>query len=420
MVVEPLPLMLLSGNSCESLCGKIGMERQTDDPFAHHYGAKYQEDCNNDDQMHSDVNPLLDRQLFLDVWLEDVQADDESNVIMAPTPMGGPGSSFNIVSNTSQVSITDCSWYQDQSMIDSILGVFHHEPISLFPQHQYDSSSDHHSQQRRHHQVSGDPTSLDGWEVASSPFVPGRLSTDRTATDDEHARLHQADTIPGISHVQLPELLKKTTSSLPRAVASSDTPNAVKSYQPDQTAWDQHFQDLLAFKQRHGHCRVPDRYPQNPSLAGWVRRQRSEYHNDLQQRRKVEEASIVSAAVPETARSPNAVSHERKAALLKIGFDFDPQRTKWEEKYKELVKFTKDHGHCKPTPRKNDPLSLRQLGIWVKCQRRHYTLFKEGKPSSMTLERIQRLNDIGFVWSPRTPKTKTPPQHPMSSSPKAK
>ena len=99
-----------------------------------------------------------------------------------------------------------------------------------------------------------------------------------------------------------------------------------------------------------------------------------------------------------------AMKQERKAALLNIGFDFDPQRTKWEEKFKELVKFKQEHGHCRPTPRKNDPQRLRQLGIWVKCQRRHYTLYLEGKPSAMTLERIERLNEIGFVWSSRVKK----------------
>lgn len=35
---------------------------------------------------------------------------------------------------------------------------------------------------------------------------------------------------------------------------------------------------------------------------------------------------------------------------------------------------------------------------WVEHQRRQYRLLKEGKKSSMTDERIQQLEDLGFEW----------------------
>lgn len=39
-----------------------------------------------------------------------------------------------------------------------------------------------------------------------------------------------------------------------------------------------------------------------------------------------------------------------------------------------------------------------KLGLWVKEQRRHYTLMKQGKQSHMTFKRAEELNNIGFCW----------------------
>ena len=39
-----------------------------------------------------------------------------------------------------------------------------------------------------------------------------------------------------------------------------------------------------------------------------------------------------------------------------------------------------------------------ELAIWVNIQRREYRLLQEGRHSQLTDERVQKLNDIGFVW----------------------
>ena len=44
-------------------------------------------------------------------------------------------------------------------------------------------------------------------------------------------------------------------------------------------------------------------------------------------------------------------------------------------------------------------ISLR-LGKWVSTQRVQYKKFMEGKPSQMTQDKIDELNDIGFIWDP--------------------
>jgi hypothetical protein len=38
--------------------------------------------------------------------------------------------------------------------------------------------------------------------------------------------------------------------------------------------WNLHYQELLAFKQQHGHCKVPTNYADSPQLGKWVSNQR--------------------------------------------------------------------------------------------------------------------------------------------------
>jgi len=69
---------------------------------------------------------------------------------------------------------------------------------------------------------------------------------------------------------------------------------------------------------------------------------------------------------------------------------------KWHFHYQELLNFKKENGHCLvPHTYPAKP----HLARWVKRQRRQYKLKLEGnKNSTMTEERINILNEIGFVW----------------------
>lgn len=42
--------------------------------------------------------------------------------------------------------------------------------------------------------------------------------------------------------------------------------------------WEQRFSELGSFWEKHGHCDVPRRWPDNPGLRGWVLRQRYRKH----------------------------------------------------------------------------------------------------------------------------------------------
>lgn len=66
----------------------------------------------------------------------------------------------------------------------------------------------------------------------------------------------------------------------------------------------------------------------------------------------------------------------------------------WNERYSELKQFVSQHGHSQV------PHNFKTLGRWVTNQRQAYKSFHQpNKKSSMTLERIEALNSIGFKWN---------------------
>ena len=83
-----------------------------------------------------------------------------------------------------------------------------------------------------------------------------------------------------------------------------------------------------------------------------------------------------------------SLSIDRLKRLNDLGFVWDLSNEKWEEGFAHLVNFQELNGHCN-VPRKHY-VNGYNLGIWVGRQRNN----KE----SISVARLQRLNDLGFVW----------------------
>ncbi len=142
-------------------------------------------------------------------------------------------------------------------------------------------------------------------------------------------------------------------------------------------AWETHLPHLMRYKQEHGHCSVPNRYPQNMALGRWVCQLR---------------------------KDKERLEPERIQQLEQIGFNWDPINTAWESKFAELLRFKEQHGHC-VVPQK-DP-QYRKLGIWVGEQRRAMAPkrpeFEKSNKKRRTLlesDKVKRLEEIGFEWNP--------------------
>ena len=61
----------------------------------------------------------------------------------------------------------------------------------------------------------------------------------------------------------------------------------------------------------------------------------------------------------------------------------------------ELIQYANKVGNCHvPTKYKENTA----LGRWVSTQRAEYKTFCKGETSSLTDEKIRRLDSIGFAW----------------------
>ena len=65
----------------------------------------------------------------------------------------------------------------------------------------------------------------------------------------------------------------------------------------------------------------------------------------------------------------------------------------WEEGFAALVRFKQREGHCKVSKGHNQKVGDYNLGTWVGTQR--------NTKDTLSPERRQRLDEIGFVWDAR-------------------
>jgi Helicase associated domain len=89
----------------------------------------------------------------------------------------------------------------------------------------------------------------------------------------------------------------------------------------------------------------------------------------------------------------SAITQERISLLNDLDFAWNAQDAAWDRQMNDLREFRKEMGHC------NVPMDHHKypkLGLWIKEQRRHYTLMAHGKPSRLTSERINALTSIGL------------------------
>lgn len=113
------------------------------------------------------------------------------------------------------------------------------------------------------------------------------------------------------------------------------TPNSACAL---QHRWDSMFDRLLAFKAKHGHCLVPNRYDEDRSLGAWVSTQRRHY-------KAVESGHHHHESTP--------LTEERVTKLREIGFVWatsDPRHTPWNVRFEELRAYRERFGkwtqHC--------------------------------------------------------------------------
>jgi superfamily II DNA or RNA helicase len=135
-------------------------------------------------------------------------------------------------------------------------------------------------------------------------------------------------------------------------------------WDPFGTDWAEGFRYLTIYKEREGHCRVPQLYKENGfSLGQWVHNWR---------------------------HSKEALPEARQQQLDELGFVWDPRETDWEEGFYYLTVYKEREGHCR-VPAKHMENGF-HLGRWVTVRRRD--------ADTLSAPRRQQLDELGFVWDP--------------------
>ncbi len=129
--------------------------------------------------------------------------------------------------------------------------------------------------------------------------------------------------------------------------------------------WDHYFQQLLSYKNKHGHSNFPT---MNGSLGRWISRQRTLYRSQKLKSDRFEKLKSIGFAFED-------------ATALEFRGKLDLQ---WDNMYTQLNQHRERTGHCFDVP-ENMP-----LGKWLYRQR---WLYRHG---NLREDRAKRLLEIGF------------------------
>lgn len=190
--------------------------------------------------------------------------------------------------------------------------------------------------------------------------------------------------------------------------------------------WEAGFAALVAFKNREGHCLIPQHHTENEiNLGKWVSHQRtrkselsaervkrlvdigfvwnseknrwnSAYELLLQYRQRTGQIDVPRLHEEDGFKLGSWVKTQRQARLTmpedqrtklnELGFIWDKLDEKWEAAFNTLVAFKNREGHCR-VPQRHIENNIK-LGTWVNYQRSHL--------SSLSRDKIQRLKELGF------------------------
>jgi|SRR6516164_7764995 hypothetical protein len=113
------------------------------------------------------------------------------------------------------------------------------------------------------------------------------------------------------------------------------------AWDPHNSAWEEGLRHLTSYKEREGHCNVPQLYRQNGfRLGSWVAEQRG---------------------------NADTLSSEHRQRLDELGFVWKQHESAWEEGLRHLTSYKKREGHCRvPTKHRENGYPV---GQWVITQR---------------------------------------------------
>lgn len=124
----------------------------------------------------------------------------------------------------------------------------------------------------------------------------------------------------------------------------------------------------MRLHEKNGHCNVTTCNKDDDKILGrWVKKQRSR-------------------------KSKGSLQQDRIDRLEKLNFVWDRHQDQWEDRYAQLRAFHRKHGHCNLPKSNKKNKEEQRLEVWVSKQR----MRRKGR--ILPQDRIERLDEIGFVW----------------------
>lgn len=194
--------------------------------------------------------------------------------------------------------------------------------------------------------------------------------------------------------------INETTEIVPLPQEKIDKLNAVGFvWDMHEASWLERYEELKKYRRDHGDTLVPKQYPVYPFLGRWVDKQRSDYKRFLA-RKKLEEGIELKdheerQDIERLALLSTGMTEERVRLLNAEDFIWDAFNHAWEQKYDELCMFVAVNGHAAIRSRRKgyDPLAR-----WAEIQRQNYRKRMNGEKTTLTKERVDKLERIGFIW----------------------
>lgn len=134
-------------------------------------------------------------------------------------------------------------------------------------------------------------------------------------------------------------------------------------WEPRNEHWEQYYAEMVAYRQKYGHCHIPKTWRENPQLYAWYSMQKQMGNR-------------------------GDLSPERKARLDALNFPWNYKDEVWETMLGKLAHFRLLYGHCRVPDGRAEP----KLFKWASRQRRTKVAGK------LSPERIAQLDALGFEW----------------------
>jgi len=151
-----------------------------------------------------------------------------------------------------------------------------------------------------------------------------------------------------------------------------------KPYNPDELSrWNQMFFELMLYRIANGNVNIKSTDREHEELYAWIVQLRKDYKTR------------------ERDPSESPLTDDQISVLESVRFAFTTRGEEhWQKSYERLKEYKADHGHVL-VPRQCE---IPGLGDWVTSQRQQYQEYRKGRPTPLTKQRKELLDEIGFQF----------------------